>query len=62
MRLLSMCVDDCPYTHHSKICDINESDVQRKGHSVLCYDGSECKSRLRILRLDSCHYPLLRSF
>ena len=29
---------------------------------MLCYDGSECKSRLRILRLASCHYPLLRSF
>ena len=62
MSLLSMCDDDCPYTHHSKICDINESDVQRKGHSVLCYDGSECKSRLRILRLASCHYPVLRGF
>ena len=62
MSLLSMCDDDCPYTHHSKICDVNESDVQRKGHSVLCYDGSECKSRLRILRLASCHYPVLRGF
>ena len=62
MSLLSMCDDDCPYIHHSKICDINESDVQRKGHSVLCYDGSECKSRLRILRLASCHYPVLRGF
>ena len=62
MSLLSMCDDDCPYTHHSKICDVNESDVQRKGHSVLCYDGSECKSRLRILRLTSCNYPVLRGF
>ena len=62
MTLLSMCDDDCPNTHHSKICNINESDVQRKGHSVLCYDGSECKSRLRILRLASCHYPVLRGF
>ena len=35
MRLLSMCVDDCPYTHHSKICDINESDVQHKGQCVV---------------------------
>ena len=41
---------------------LNESGVQRKGHSVLCYDGSECKSRLRILRLASCHYPVLRGF
>ena len=38
------------------------SDVQCKGHSVLCYDDSECKSRQRILRLASCHYPLLRGF
>ena len=51
MCLLSMCADDCPYTQHSKICAINGSDVQRKGHNVLCYDGSECKSRLRNLRL-----------
>ena len=58
MSLLSMCDDGCPYTHHS----ISESDMQHKGHSVLCYDGSECKSRLRILRLVSCHYPVLRSF
>ena len=50
MCLLSMCDDDCPYTHYSKIC-INESDMQCEGHNVLCYDGSECKSRLRILRL-----------
>ena len=28
----------------------------------MCYDGSECKSRLRILRLASCHYPVLRGF
>ena len=36
--------------------------MQHKGHSVLCYDGSECKSRLKILRLASCHYPVLRGF
>ena len=33
------CVMTTVLTHI--ICDINESDVQRKGHSVLCYDGSE---------------------
>ena len=37
MSWLSMCDDDCPFTHHSKICDVNESDVQRKA-TVLCYE------------------------
>ena len=53
------CDDDCPFPN---FVIFNESGVQRKGHSVLCYDGSECKSRLRILRLASCHYPVLRGF
>ena len=37
MSLLSMCDDDCPYTHHSKICDINESDGNAKAtvHCVM---------------------------
>ena len=53
MSLLSMCDDDCPCTHHSKICDINESDVQRKGHSVLCYEEQAKNFEIGILSL-SC--------
>ena len=34
---------------------------QLKGHSLLCYTGIECKSRLRILRSAATHYPIFRS-
>ena len=57
--MLCLCCPCVMMTVHTHlICDINGSNVQRKRHSVLCYDGSECKSRLRILRLASCHYQV----
>ena len=39
-----------------------ETDVPRKGHSLLCFVDSNCTSRLRILKSASAHYPKLRSF
>ena len=42
--------------------ETGESNVPCKGHSMLCFIDSDCKSRLRILRLASTHYPSLRSF
>ena len=37
--------------------------VERDGHPFVCYiDGSDCNSRLRILRCASIHYPLLSHF
>ena len=32
------------------------------GHSLLCFTGDECNSKLRILRAASTHYAVLRSF
>ena len=46
----------CPNYHYSKALS-----GQLKGHSLLCYTGIECKSRLRILRSAATHYPILRS-
>ena len=42
--------------------DCRETDVPWKGHSLLCFVDSNCKSKLRILRSASAHYPTLRSF
>ena len=33
-----------------------------KGHSLLCFTGNECNSKLRILRAASTYYAVLRSF
>ena len=58
--------DDCRNTHYSKVVpetdDCGETDVPHKGHSLLCFVDSNCKSKLRILRSASAHYPTLRSF
>ena len=58
--------DSCPNTHYSKMVhetnDHGETDVPRKGHSLLCFVDSNCKSKLRILRSAFAHYPTLRSF
>ena len=49
----------CPNYHYSK--DLSSQSRELKGHSLLCYTGTECKSRLRILRSAATHYPILRS-
>ena len=63
LPILLACDDDCPNTHYSKVVhetdDCGETDVPRKGHSLLCFVDSNCKSRLRILRSASAHYPTL---
>ena len=61
-----MVVDSCGR------CTRHDNEVHEKyrqsgshvevGHSMLCFIDSDCKSRLRILRLASTHYPSLRSF
>uniref|UniRef100_A0A1X7TPG9 USP domain-containing protein n=1 Tax=Amphimedon queenslandica TaxID=400682 RepID=A0A1X7TPG9_AMPQE len=41
----------------------NEHDPKKNGHPLACFeDDSECKSKLRILRAASPHYPMLRTF
>ena len=43
--------DGCPNTHYSKVVhDCSETDVPCKGHSLLYFVDSNCKSKLRILR------------
>ena len=66
LPILLSCDDGCPNTHYSKVVhetdDCGVTDVPRKGHSLLCFVDSNCKSKLRILRSASAHYPTLRSF
>ena len=63
LPILSSCDNGCPNTHYGKVVhETGESNVPRKGHSMLCFIDSNCKSRHRILRLASTHYPSLRSF
>ena len=66
LPILLACDDGCPNTHYSKVVhetdDCGETDVPRKGHSLLCFVDSNCKSKLRILRSACAHYPTLRSF
>ena len=41
---------------------VHYNSVELKGHSLLCFTGDECNSKLRILRAASTHYAVLRSF
>ena len=66
LPIILACDDSCPNTHYSKVVHetdyCGETDVPRKGHSLLCFLDSNCKSKLRILRSACAHYPTLRSF
>ena len=57
---LATCDYGCPYGHYAKL--EGSVPVDRKGHSIVCYSGSECTSQLRILRAASTHFPVLRQF
>ena len=71
-KLLDKCDDDCPNTHYQKVVHFHDecpnseivhfNSVELKGHSLLCFTGDECNSKLRILRAASTHYAVLRSF
>ena len=68
-KLLDKCDDDCPTTHYQKVVHFHDegeivhyNSVELKGHSLLCFTGDECNSKLRILRAASTHYAVLRSF
>ena len=58
-RVLDNIDGSCPNYHYSKA--VSGQSRELKGHSLLCYMGTECKSRLRILRSAATHYPILRS-
>ena len=40
---------------------ITINSVELKGHSLLCFTGDACNSKLRILRAASMHHAVLRS-
>ena len=44
--------DGCPNGHYTKIVD-------GTGHPIVCSNDGGCKSKLRILRAASVHYPVL---
>ena len=58
-RVLDNIDGGCPNYHYSK--PLSGQSRELKGHSLLCYTGTECKSRLRILRSAATHYPILHS-
>ena len=55
---LDLCDEGCPYGHHDK--QVYSCPVPRKGHPIVCHNGMECTSKMRILRAVSTYFPLLR--
>ena len=49
----------CPNGHYTKVVDGDNSVVYCKGHPIVCSNDGGCKSKLRILRAASTHYPVL---
>ena len=70
LHTLQVCDDGCPNEHFSKSVEASPNNdiyldcyaVDREGHSLVCFNDSNCVSKLRILRAASTHYPLLRHF
>ena len=51
--------DGCPNGHYSKVVNSDNSVVDRTGHPIVCSNDGVCKSKLKILRAASVHYPVL---
>ena len=49
----------CPNGHYTKVVDDDNSVVYCKSHPIVCSNDGGCKSKLRILRAASTHYPVL---
>ena len=63
-KALDRC-DECANTHYSKVLLAGGSacSVMRVGHPLICFlGGGDCRSKVRILRAASVHFPVLRSF
>ena len=66
----TLCDNGCPNAHSSKSFEISPNNdiyldcyaVDCEGHPLVCFNDSNCVSKLRILRAASTHYPLLRNF
>ena len=58
LPILSACDDGCPNTHYSKVVhetdDCGETDVPRKGHSLLCLGHDD--------HLGTAVWPLLKDY
>ena len=70
LHTLQVCDDGCPNEHFSKSVEASPNNdiyldcyaVDREGHPLVCFNDSNCVSKLRILRAASTHYPVLRNF
>ena len=70
LHTLQVCDDGCLNEHFSKTVEASPNNdvyldcyaVDREGHPLVCFNDSNCVSKLRILRAASTHYPVLRNF
>ena len=64
IRVLYDCDTGCPNMHHNHIFGPEgfHNEVAKLGHPLPCFNGTGCKSKLRILRCGSVHHPVLFQF
>ena len=68
LNTLHTCDNGCPNEHYTKVGSKEYDNdtcsfIDLKGHPLVCYDNdTQCRSKLRILRAVSTHYPVLRNF
>ena len=61
---LDTCDDGCPNQHYTRVVgrdDLGWGVVQLQGHPLVCSNDRGCRSQLRILRVASTHYGVLRT-
>ena len=60
---LDKCDSGWPNHHYTRVetRSFASYDVERQGHPLVCSNDSGCSSKLRILRADSTHFPVLRT-
>ena len=60
-HIIHICDDECLNTHYDSVTD--NRPLPRLGHPLVCQiDSDTCKSKLRVVRNGSIHYPVLSSF
>ena len=60
-HIIHTCDDGCLNTHYDRVTD--NRPLPRLGHPLVCHiDSDTCKSKLRVVRNGSVHYPVLGSF
>ena len=60
---LDKCDSGCPNHHYTRVetRSFELYDVERQGHPLICSNDSGCSSKLRIFRVASTHFPVLRT-